>query len=150
MVEQRASDGLNEFQANRLRVSCRYIDSLLGDIEAILDTAVSKAAFPRYSCDITPEQRKTIENYIAQIRAQLARALQGQSLPKESAIPASRAVHVTLGAIDIAAEELKPRYMRGYGQVPEAAAAELNVIAGDLQTLVKQLDRCLSQGRSAG
>lgn len=145
MGDERFPDRLNEFQANRLRVSCQYIDNLLGEIETILDVEASKAAFPRYSCDVTAQQRRMIEDCVAQIRAQLARALEGQHISKEKpSIPASRAVHVTLGAIDIAAEELKPRYMRGYGQVPEKAAAELNGIAGDLQDLVKQLDSYLT------
>jgi hypothetical protein len=145
--EPKHPEFLNEFQANRLRITCQYIDDLLGDIERILDTVESKAAFPRYSCDITLDQRQTIDDYIARIRKQLARALKGHGISTEKpSIPASRAIHVTLGAIDIAAEELKPRYMLGYGAVPEGAAAELNGIAGELQSLVNQLDRCLTGG----
>jgi GTP-binding protein EngB required for normal cell division len=138
---------LNEFQARRLRVTCQYIDKLLGDIEQILHASASKAAFLRLSQDVAPTQRRTIEDYISRIRAQLLRVLDGQGIPREKpSIPASRAVHVALGAIDIAVEELKPQYMRGYGDLPEAAATELNGIAGELRSMVSNLDRYLVEG----
>jgi GTP-binding protein EngB required for normal cell division len=138
---------LNEFQARRLRVTCQYIDKLLGEVEVILSTSASKAAFPRYSADVAPAQRRTIEDYIVRLRAQLVRVLDGQGIPWEKPfIPASRAIHVALGAIDIAVEELKPNYMRGYGDLPEAAAVELNGIVGELRGLVSKLDRYLAEG----
>jgi len=138
---------LNEFQAGRLGVTCQYVDKLLSDIQAILNVAASKAAFPRYSADVAPAQRQTIEDYIARIRAQLVRVLDGQAIPREKpSIPASRAIHVALGAIDIAVEELKPQYMRGYGDLSEAAVIELNGIAGELRSLVSKLDRYLVEG----
>jgi GTP-binding protein EngB required for normal cell division len=142
-----SASGLNESQARRLRVTCQYIDKILADVEGILNTAASKAAFPRYSPDIAPVQRRTIEDYLSRIRSQLIRVLEGQSIVREEPqIPASRAVHVMLGAVDIAVEELKPKYMRGYGDVPESVATELNGIVGELAGLVSRLDRYLSQG----
>jgi GTP-binding protein EngB required for normal cell division len=137
---------LNESQARRLRVTCQYIDKLLSDVESVLNATASKAAFPRYSSDISPAQRRTIEDYIGRVRAQLVRVLEGQGIPKEKPqIPASRSVHVMLGAVDIAVEELKPKYMRGYGEVPDSVATELNGIVGELSGLVSRLDRYLSQ-----
>lgn len=109
---------LNEYQAGRLRVTGQYIDKLLGEVEEILNVAASKAAFPRYSGDVAPVQRRTIEDYISRIRAQLVRVLDGQGASREKpSIPASRAIRVALGAVDIAVEELKPQYMRGYSDV---------------------------------
>jgi GTP-binding protein EngB required for normal cell division len=138
---------LNEFQARRLRVTCQYIDKLLSEISEILHSSSSKAAFPRFLPDIAPAQSRTIEDYLARLRAQLLRVLDGQGIPKDNpSIPASRAVHVALGTIDIAVEELKPHYMHGYGNLPEAAATELNGIVGELRGLVSKLDRYLLEG----
>ncbi len=138
---------LNEFQARRLRVTCQYIDKLLGEISEILHVSSSKVAFPRFLPDIAPAQSRTIEDYLARLRAQLVRVLDGQGIPREKpSIPASRAVHVALGTIDIAVEELKPHYMQGYGDLPEAAATELNGIVGELRGLVSKLDRYLLEG----
>jgi GTP-binding protein EngB required for normal cell division len=140
-------EGLNPNQARRLRVTCQYIDKLLGEIEEVLNTTTSKSAFPRYSTDIVPAQRRTIEDYIARVRAQLIRVLDGQGVVREKpSIPASRAIHVTLGAIDIAAEELKPGYMRGYGDLPDSVATELNGIAGELMNLINRFDLYLAEG----
>ncbi len=140
---------LNQSQARRLRVTCQYIDKILADVEGILNTTTSKAAFPRYSPDIAPAQRRTIEDYVSRIRAQLIRVLEGQGIPREEPqIPASRAVQVMLGAVDIAVEELRPQYMRGYGELPESVATGLNGIVGELAGLVSRLDGYLSQGAS--
>jgi GTP-binding protein EngB required for normal cell division len=145
--EQKPHETLNPFQANRLRVTCQHIDKLLSEIEQILNTTTSKAAFPRYAPDILPAQRRTVEDYIARVRAQLTRILEGQGTRREKAsIPASRAVHSHLGAIHIAVEELKPKYMRGYGEVPESVATELNGIVGELGGLIQRFDRYLSEG----
>jgi GTP-binding protein EngB required for normal cell division len=145
--KQKPRESLNEYQATRLRVTCQYIDKLLGEIEGILAVTTSKAAFPRYSADLLPAQRSTIEDYIARVRAQLVRILEGQGIEREKpSIPASRAIHVRLGAVDIAAEELKPKYMRGYGEVPEKVATELNGIVGELAGLIQRIDLYLSEG----
>jgi GTP-binding protein EngB required for normal cell division len=145
--EQEPRESLNPFQANRLRITCQYIDKLLGEIEEILNTTTSKAAFPRYSADVLPAQRRTIDDYIARVRAQLVRILDGQGIAREKpSIPASRAVHVALLSIDIAAEELGPQYMRGYGEVPESVATELNGIIAELSGLIHRFDRYLSEG----
>jgi hypothetical protein len=139
---------LNEPQARRLRVSCQHIDGLLSDIENILNESASKTAFPRYSSDITPAQRRVIEDYIARIRASLVRILDGQGISREQpSIPASRAIAFTLVSIDIAVEELKPKYMRGYGAVTVAAGRDLNKIAGELHGLIAGLDKYLAGGR---
>ena len=56
---------LNPSQRQRLLVTCKHIDKLLGDIEETMNAAASKSVFPNYVGDITPLQRKTIEDYIA-------------------------------------------------------------------------------------
>jgi len=147
---EQGPESLNDAQARRLSVSCRYIDGLLSDVEGILNAAASKAAFPRYAPDISPAQRRTIEDYIARIRAQLARVLAGQGIPQEAPqIPSTRAVRAALGSIEIAVEELKPKYMRGYGPLPAAIATELNGIVGELEGLVSRMARFLAQGPGA-
>jgi len=139
---------LNEFQARRLRVTCQYIDRLLGDIESILNFSASKTAFPRYSADVLPEQHRTIEKYVTRLRAQLVRVLDAQGIAGEQApIPASHAIAVALNAIEIKIEELMPEHMRGYGDLPEAAAKELNGIVEQLRGLTTELDGDLRQAK---
>jgi len=141
-----SAPGLNENQARRLSVTCKYIDKVIGEIEEVLNSAASKAAFPQYIRDITPIQQRTIEDYLARIRAQLARVLDGQGIPRPDAwCPTSRAISTSLTVIDIAVEELRPQYMRGYGELPPALATELEGISGELRGLVERLNRYLLQ-----
>ena len=131
--EDQAPEMLNESQQRRLRVTCEYIDKQLSEIEAVMNQASSQAVFPRYASEIPQAQRKTIEGYLARIRARLLRVLEGQNIkqPKPS-IPPAHALNVSLTFIEIAIEELYPKYMRGYGAVPESVAADLNGIVGEL------------------
>jgi GTP-binding protein EngB required for normal cell division len=139
---------LNSNHERRLSVTCRYIDKLLAEMESILSISSSRLAFPQYIPDLTSAQRRVVEDYIARIRAQLIRVLDGQNIERPSAdFPVGRSLHSTLTFVDIAVEELKPEYMRGYGEVPPRAAVELNGIAGELQGLVRQLDHYLMRGR---
>ena len=137
-----AQESLNLNHARRLSVTCRHIDKLLADMESAVRVADSKRAFPEYVPDVTPLQRQRIEDYIARIRSRLARILDGQGIEQPApGIPVSRSLHTILTFIGIAAEELQPKYMRGYGEIPPAAAVELNGIAAELLSLTHELDQ---------
>jgi hypothetical protein len=140
------SELLNEHQQRRLLVTCKHIDSLLSDMEATLNAAGSKSPFPKYIPDIAPSQRRLIEDYISRMRAQLVRVLKGQQveLPAPS-IPAAHSLHTALTFVDIDVEELKPKYMRGYGEIPDGLVRELNGIVGELGSLVHKLNEILTQ-----
>ena len=142
MLNSMAEDSLNSNQARRLSVTCRYIDKLLGDMESTLSAANSRQAFPEYVPDVTPEERQVIEDYAARVRQQLVRILEAQGVARpEPSIPVSRSLHTSLTFIAIAAEELHPRHMRGYGEVSQTASADLNEIADTLLKLVWEFDR---------
>jgi hypothetical protein len=131
---------LNPSQRQRLLITCKHIDRLLGDIEATLNAATSRSVFPNYVGDISPVQRKTIEDYVARIREQLLQVLAGQSLaPERPHISAAHSVNVNLTFVDIAIAELAPRHMRGYGPVSDEGAADLDGIVAKLESTVKEL-----------
>ena len=138
------SGQLNEYQARRLRVTCQYIDKLLGDIESILNSSESKTAFPRYSANFSAEQRRAIEEYVARLRARIVGVLDAQGIAaQQAAIPALHAITVALDAIGIEIEELMPEHMRGYGDLPEPAAKELNGIVEQLRGLTTEFEEYL-------
>jgi GTP-binding protein EngB required for normal cell division len=137
---------LNGPQQNRLRVSCHYIDKLLGDIEHVLHQTTSQSPFPRYVIDVSPAQVRVVEDHIRRLRVQLLRVLDWQHMkPNPPVIPATRAVLTDLAFIDIAIEELRPSYMRGSGAVPEEAVDELNGVVHELRSLVEATGRYLRQ-----
>jgi GTP-binding protein EngB required for normal cell division len=146
-MPEESANSLNSNHERRLSVTCRYIDKLLADMETALNVSSSKLAFPQYAPDLSPVERRVIEDYIGRIRAQLTRVLDGQNLSRPPAdIPVTRSLHSTLTFVDIAVEELKPSYMRGYGEVAPEAAVELNGIVGELNGLVRQLDQYVVRG----
>jgi GTP-binding protein EngB required for normal cell division len=137
---------LNEHQQTRLRVTCQYIDKLLADAEDILHAATSQSPFPRYLADITPAQIRVVEDHIRRLRSQLVRTLAWQQMrPVPPDIPASRAILSNLTFVDIAIEELKPHYMRGFGAVPDDAVSELNGVVHELRALITGMERYLNQ-----
>lgn len=143
---ERHAGELNEHQKRRLRITCRYIDKLLGDIEDILHAATSPSPFPRYVVDVSPAQIRVLEDYIRRFRSQLVQTIAWQDMkPEPPEIPATRAVLTNLAFIDIAAEELKPSYMRGSGPVPEDAVKELNGAVHELRSLITGMERYLKQ-----
>lgn len=141
---------LNSNHERRLSVTCRHIDKLLGDMETALNVSSSKLAFPQYVLDLGPEQGRVIEDYISRIRTQLAQVLDREGIERPPAdIPVSRCLLSNLTFVDIAAEELRPRYMRGYGAISPEAAAELNKIATDLQQVMRQFRHYLAECTTA-
>lgn len=137
---------LNEYQGRALAVTCQYIDKMIGEMEHVLNAAASKAAFPKYLGDISASQKRTLEDYFARIRAQLERVLDGQQISRPDAtVPASRALFTILLTIDIAVEELRPSYMRGYGELSPELVTELEGICGELRQLVSRVSQYLLQ-----
>lgn len=146
-MDSEETDRLNEYHKRHLLVGLEHVDRLLSDIEAVLEAASSKSPFPKYLPDISPAQMRVVNDYITRIRAQLIRVLAGQGMaaspPRFGSI---HTIRTTLAFIDNAIEELRPKYMRGYGQVPEAVKPELNGLATELQGLVNKLSTYLAQG----
>jgi hypothetical protein len=147
-MEKDRQSFLNEHQKRRLRVTCQHIDRLLSDIENILHASESRSSFRRYAADIPPELKRSMEGYIKDIRAQLIAALLTAGLETQAEpISAGRAIQTTLLYIEVAAEELAPRYMRGYGPVGLQAAEMLEEISGNLSKLVRQIQLAWEQKR---
>lgn len=139
-------NSLNSNHERRVSATCRHIDQLLAEMESALAVSTSNLAFPQYVPDLSPTQRRVIEDYIARVRAQLVHMLKSQQIERPLAdIPASRSLLSHLTFMDVAAEELKPEHLRGYGEVPLPAAAELRGIVVELQQLVRQFHRYVDQ-----
>ncbi len=132
---------LNDSQARRIRVTCEYIDRMLVEVERVLALPGQPTLFTRYTPDISPETRAHLESSIVLIRASMQRALVGVHKPSEGPIPTSRAAHVALGTAAISAEELKPRYMRGYGELTAPLAAALQTFSTELCVLLASADK---------
>ncbi|MGA8580221.1 MAG: dynamin family protein, partial [Bryobacteraceae bacterium] len=58
-------------------------------------------------------------------------------------------IRVTLGFVDIAFDECRPKRMAGYGEVAQTAATELSGLVDEMQGVVSRLNSYLAQGQSA-
>lgn len=80
------------------------------------------------------------------IRKRLVDILEGHGIaPDGPQVPVSRAVRGRLYSIDIAAEEIRPKHMKGFGKVSDTAIAELDRIADDLQQTARNLDKTMDE-----
>jgi hypothetical protein len=137
---------LNEAQQRRLIITCKYIDSLLSDMEHALHTATSESLFPRYVVNVTAEQAREIEGHISRLRSQLMRTLDWQHLkPEPPEIPVTQSITTVLAFIEIAIDELKPRHLRGCGAVPADTVDALNGEIHELLSLVNNMENYLRQ-----
>lgn len=138
---------LNEHHRRRLLVSCQYIDRLLSSIEnAIADH--SSSAFPKYIQDMSVQERNEVGERVANLRAQLIEFLRRWAIATpEPAISARHSILTSLGYIDIAVEELKPRYLGGYGLVPAAVAPELK---DSVEGLLREVKLTISEVKKPG
>lgn len=138
---------LNEAQQRRLLSNAQHADKLLSEIEAILNAAESRSIFPKFRLDVTPAQARLIRNHIARFREHLGRAMRALGVQYEGpSLGALHAIRVTLAFIRIAAQEMAPRYLRGYGELPEWAAPQLQGLASELEGILESLDRALAEG----
>ena len=150
MDETRELDHLNPSQRLHLLTSCQYADKLLSEIEATLVASQSKSPFPKFKPDISPAQAKVVQDYIARMRAQLVRILDSQAVPIPSPhIGSVHSIRVTLGFVDIAFDECRPKRMTGYGALAETTAIEMAGLVDEMQGIISRLDSSLAQGQSA-
>lgn len=145
---------LNEYQQRHLYSGLSEIEKLLVEIEGIVAAAGSPSLFPRYVNDLTLSQRKLLEGGMARLRASLSTLLESQGLrPAPAPIQARGAICTTLIFAEIAAEELSPRNMRGYGELDAAQAREVEGVIAELRgrigALLKELTPAPAEQLSA-
>lgn len=129
--------GLNEHHCRRLLVSCQYIDQLLASIERMIAVS-STGPFPRYIQDLSEAEQLEMHRRVAQLRSQLVVFLKKHDVTIPGPVISARhSLLTSLGYIDIAVEELKPRYLGGYGPVPSTVVPELTRSAEELQAVVR-------------
>lgn len=147
--EPRRETELNQNHDRRLLIGLRHIDGLLAEVEDILHASESSAVFPRYINDLTSAESRTVEGYARQLRHKLLDVIrwQGMTLPAPD-IPARRAVSVRATFIEIAIEEMQPKYLRGSGFISPIAEEFLYGVSGELLEIASRLTAYLAESTS--
>lgn len=140
---------LNPYQRNHLLASLQQIDKLLVDIEMILGVE-PEPLFQRHVHDLSREEPALIQSFLRELRQKMAGVLERCSVPHpQPFISAVHAIKTDLEYADIAAEELRPQFMKAYGRVAEAAAPQLETLAEQLQAALRTLNGSLPERKRA-
>ena len=123
-----------DYQRNHIVSVFRHIDGLLQVLESATGNP-SHTLFPDYLKDLSPVDADVIAAFAADIRTAIAAKLDlygiGMPAPKATA---SHAVQSALTFITIAADELRPKNVRGYGSLTEYAKQELESVVADFES----------------
>jgi len=136
----------------------RYLLSRLHSVEETLSEAIERLnppesgrVFRTVSADATPTQRKILADYLSQLRFALRRFMLAQQLRDERRRPGALwSLQTAVVFAKIAAEELRPRYWRGYGEVDSDSAAAAERIAAELTTLLHRIQDYVAVGEGGG
>jgi GTP-binding protein EngB required for normal cell division len=133
-------EGLNENDERGLLASAQYAATLIRDCEQILAATAHPRPFSRYAGTVTPQQRKILGEYLRRLDAQLARLLEGLGLrPPAASVDALWAVNTALAFLDTTVEEMRGRYLRGYGEVSVEADRVLDGLVSETQALIREV-----------
>jgi len=132
----------------------RYLVSRLRSIEEMLSEAIDQLARPdagrvfrTVAADATSAQRKVLGDFLAQLRFALRRFMLAQQIRDERRPTGGLwSLQTAVVFAEIAAEELRPKYWRGYGEVDPESAAAAERFAAELMTLLHRLGDYVARG----
>lgn len=139
---------LNDNHRHSLLVGFQYIDRLLAEgLTAVSSDGDDGAVFSPVVPDATPVQRKVIADQAARLRRSIRNALAALdiSIPPPG-VSAIWSLRTHLISVEIALEELAPKYLRGYGPLDEATADGVNALLAQVRTVLTELERYLTSG----
>jgi len=138
---------LDERRKRASLLKFRHLDEMLSEVERLAEgRRLSSFRSARYE-DLELEKKEAIREGATRVRKTMRRILEEKGIPFDiPAVHASRSINTILNFMDISAEEIRPKYMRGYGELTEEAAAELDAVATELQGLFKHMRAVLKKG----
>ncbi|MFN2123198.1 MAG: hypothetical protein ACK2UP_06820 [Candidatus Promineifilaceae bacterium] len=131
---------LNEYQKHHLLTRFKHIDRLMADTEQILSSTPSRGIFQHHVVDVTPAGLEEFERGASEFRESMKRVLQRHGLRlQQSQVSILKGALTNLTLVDIALEELKSKYMRGYGELTQESAERLDEQILRMQTAVAHI-----------
>jgi len=138
---------LNESQQRYLLSRLRSIEEMLSEAAEQLEPREESRVFTRIDADATSSQRKTLADFLGQLRFALRRFMLSQALHDEGRrVSGLWSFRTSISFAQIAAEELRPSYWRGYGEVDPEAAGAAERCAAELATLLRRLEDYIVRG----
>jgi PHP family Zn ribbon phosphoesterase len=137
---------LDERRKMLLLVRFRHLDEMLSEVDRLADGKRPSSLFAGGCDPLVPNEREAIHGYAVRLRQRMC----GILAEKEVRIDApqaeiGRTIHNLLMFMDIAVDELRPKYVKGYGELTKEAADELDSIATELQGIFKEMQAVLKR-----
>ncbi len=138
---------LNEAQSRSILCGFLDIHRRMADLEALTPPVERPSAFSQYINDLSPTEAKVVQDYFARIRTAMLGHLQELDVPLDIRQMSVRwAIQVGLNFISVAAAELRPSKLRGYGELGQEARSRITKVCEDLDRLIDQVMAYLRQG----
>ncbi len=142
------TDGVFSSTHQRYLVSrFRHIDGLLGNALDALDPHGNEHLFKDVRPDASPAQRKILADQLGQLRYALRRFMETQQL-QEATSPVSGLWSLRTAVLfaQTAVAQLRPAYLRGYGELDPDASIACERLVAELTTLLQRISEYLDQG----
>lgn len=137
---------LDERRKKALLLKFRQLDKILSEVECLAEGKRSSSPLSGYYEELDPEKKEVIQQYAAQLRVMMCRILDEKGIPIDvSLVEISWSINTHLNFMDMSVEEIRPKYMRGYGELTREAADELDAVATELQGLLKRVQSALTR-----
>lgn len=137
---------LDERHKRSLLLKLRRLDELLFEVDRLVEGKGSSSPLSNRYTELEPEKKEAVQRHIARLRETMCRILEEKGIP--IAVPSFdiiHSIHTYLNFMDMSAEEIRPKYMRGYGELTREAADELDAVAMEIQGLLKQMQAVLRE-----
>jgi hypothetical protein len=121
----------------RMRLLEESCFRLLDQFRDVDSTLAAKKALPR-------EKAGEIERLTLELRSEVSR-MKSELCLERPQFDASREAGALLAAMTINLEELRPRYLNGYGIVPEALALYLEIQINGLLRILQEIRQALER-----
>ena len=116
---------LDERRKRLLLLTFRHLDKTLSEMDRLADGKGSSSPLSDRYKELDPEQKEAIQRNTARFRETMYRILEEKGIPIDvRSVETISTIHTYLIFMDISAEEIRPKYMRGYGELTREAAYE--------------------------
>jgi GTP-binding protein EngB required for normal cell division len=137
--------GLSVNHERSLLASVQYAARLIRDCDDVLAGSGGSDPLSRYTKALSTPQEEIARDYLFRLREQLLRALHAVGIqPPPPSIGAIHALSTALMFLDDTFEEMRGRYLRGYGDLPPEAERVLDGVVTEMQELTRDFETFLT------
>jgi GTP-binding protein EngB required for normal cell division len=138
---------LNPLQQRSVLLGCLDIHRRLAEMEAILGHSQTPTPFSLYTNDLSPTERKVVQDYFARLRATMLVCLQEAGIPLDVRCTSARwALQCGISFVDVAVSDMGPRQLAGYGTLTPEGEALARKIQQELRRPLDRVRAYLQQG----